>query len=309
MDSTKPLTKTCFGQVVIGPPGSGKTTYCQAISSFLKELQRDVTIVNLDPANDILPYVASIDVSELIELEDAMEINHLGPNGGLVYCMEYLEEHLEWLIGKIRKKPESYYIFDFPGQVELYTHHRSVRNILDRLAKELDLRLCAVHLVDSHYCSDPGKFISVLLTSLTTMVQLELPHINVLSKIDLAEKYGKLHFGLDYYTDVLDLKYLLDILNEDPITKKYASLNQSLVELIEGYSLVSFLPLDVRKKASLLAIRAAADKANGYVFGSQEERNIQALLSCSEGAGFEWAKLAWIRERFIDDEDTLMDAS
>ena len=54
------------------------------------------------------------------------------------------------------------------------------------------MQLVAVHLVDSHYCSDPGKFISVLLTSLSTMVQLELSHINVLSKVDLMEQYGKL---------------------------------------------------------------------------------------------------------------------
>ena len=54
------------------------------------------------------------------------------------------------------------------------------------------LQLAAVHLVDSHYCSDPAKFISVLLTSLSTMIQVELPHVNVLSKIDLIENYGKL---------------------------------------------------------------------------------------------------------------------
>lgn len=54
------------------------------------------------------------------------------------------------------------------------------------------VQLVAVHLVDSHYCSDPGKFISVLLTSLSTMVQVELPHVNVLSKVDLMEQYGKL---------------------------------------------------------------------------------------------------------------------
>ena len=54
------------------------------------------------------------------------------------------------------------------------------------------LQLSAVHLVDSHYCSDPAKFISVLLTSLSTMIQVELPHVNVLSKIDLIENYGKL---------------------------------------------------------------------------------------------------------------------
>ena len=54
------------------------------------------------------------------------------------------------------------------------------------------LQLVAVHLVDSHYCSDPGKFISVLYTSLATMIQVELPHINVLSKIDLIRQFGEL---------------------------------------------------------------------------------------------------------------------
>jgi len=53
-------------------------------------------------------------------------------------------------------------------------------------------QLAAVHLVDSHHCSDPTKFISVLLTSLSTMIHVELPHVNVLSKIDLVEQYGKL---------------------------------------------------------------------------------------------------------------------
>lgn len=54
------------------------------------------------------------------------------------------------------------------------------------------LQLTAVHLVDAHLCSDPGKYVSALLLSLSTMLHLDLPHINVLSKIDLIESYGKL---------------------------------------------------------------------------------------------------------------------
>lgn len=54
------------------------------------------------------------------------------------------------------------------------------------------LQLTAVHLVDAHLCSDPGKYVSALLLSLSTMLHLELPHVNVLSKIDLIESYGKL---------------------------------------------------------------------------------------------------------------------
>lgn len=54
------------------------------------------------------------------------------------------------------------------------------------------VQLTAVHLVDSHYCADPAKFISVLCTSLSTMLHVELPHVNVLSKMDLIEQYGQL---------------------------------------------------------------------------------------------------------------------
>ena len=63
-------------------------------------------------------------------------------------------------------------------------------------------RLAAVHLVDAHLCSDPTKYISALLLSLSTMLHLELPHVNLLSKIDLIQQYGKLHFNLDFYTEV-----------------------------------------------------------------------------------------------------------
>ena len=49
-----------FGQVVIGSPGAGKTTYCEAMARFLKALGRDVAIVNIDPANENMPYEADI---------------------------------------------------------------------------------------------------------------------------------------------------------------------------------------------------------------------------------------------------------
>ena len=53
-------------------------------------------------------------------------------------------------------------------------------------------QLAAVHLCDAHYITDASKYISVLLLSLRAMLHLELPHINVLSKIDLISQYGDL---------------------------------------------------------------------------------------------------------------------
>ena len=124
-----------FGQLVIGPPGSGKSTYCKAMKEYMTALGRKVVIVNLDPANDSLPYDCSVDVSELISLEDVMDRLHLGPNGSLIYCMEYLEKNLEWLKSQLDEFRNQYFLFDCPGQVELYTHHCSVRHIAHQLEK------------------------------------------------------------------------------------------------------------------------------------------------------------------------------
>ena len=53
-------------------------------------------------------------------------------------------------------------------------------------------------------------------------------------------------FNLDYYTEVLDLKYLLEHLSDDPFLKKYKKLNEALIGVIEDYSLVSFVPLNIQ---------------------------------------------------------------
>ena len=71
-----------FAQIVIGPPGVGKTTYCDGMQQLLEGIQRPTTIINLDPANEELPYTCAINLRELISLEKVMDQMSLGPNGG-----------------------------------------------------------------------------------------------------------------------------------------------------------------------------------------------------------------------------------
>lgn len=176
---------------------------------------------------------------------------------------------------------ETYFIL---GQVELYTHHQSMHNIFDKLDK-LGYHLCTVHLVDSHYCSEPHKFISTLLLSLNTMLQMGLPHVNVLSKADLLKQHGsKLMFNMDFYTEVLDLKYLLEALDNTPGMSKYKKLNEAIVSMVEDYSLVSFQPLDVNRTESLVRLYKIIDKANGFAFSANEEQNVNTMLACAVGA-------------------------
>ncbi|KAH8872330.1 GPN-loop GTPase 2 [Schistosoma japonicum] len=345
-----------YGQLVIGPPGSGKTTYCAAMHDFLVKLGRKVAVINLDPANDNLPYPCAVNMADLIRLDEVMDYLSLGPNGGLIYCMEYLYTHRCWLANQLavlkQKEPKIYLIFDLPGQVELYTHHPCMRQLVcfltdkpTELKKEkqlslltstqtssspllpedelmpnsLHLHLTSVHLVDSHYCSDAGKFIACVLTSLSAMLQLSIPHVNILSKADLIEQYGELDFNLDFFTEVLDLHYLIDRLHKtksdnndnDDVTNsqllsdcKYTRLNQAIVDLIQDRSLVQFLLLDIQDLSHMERVMRYVDRANGYVFGPSEQHNLQSLLHSASGVELAPDWVGMVQEKYMSRSNT-----
>ena len=99
-------------------------------------LNRSCVVVNLDPANDNIPYPCAIDISSLITLEDVMAEHGLGPNGGMLYCMEYLEANYDWLEDRLKELGDDVYVlFDLPGQVEISTNHESVQRVVRRLTK------------------------------------------------------------------------------------------------------------------------------------------------------------------------------
>jgi GTPase SAR1 family protein len=137
---------------------------------------------------------------ELVSLESVMEQEALGPNGGILFALDVLAVNLDWLKRKLDQLGEAYVLFDCPGQVELFTHHKAMRTIVESL-QTWSYRVCdaavfshakkitAVHLIDSSHCADPSKYLSVSLLSLSTMLHLELPHVNVLTKIDLLSQF------------------------------------------------------------------------------------------------------------------------
>ena len=63
-----------------------------------------------------------------------MERLTLGPNGAILFCMEYIENNMETLKEMVMSQ-KAYVIFDCPGQVELYTHHAAFRNIVNCISK------------------------------------------------------------------------------------------------------------------------------------------------------------------------------
>ncbi|XP_075103861.1 uncharacterized protein LOC107822621 isoform X1 [Nicotiana tabacum] len=106
-----------YAQLVIGPAGSGKSTYCSSLHQHCETTRRTIHIVNLDPAAENFDYPVAMDIRELISLDDVMEELGLGTNGGLMYCMEHLQENLdEWLTEELDNYlDDDYLVFDCPG--------------------------------------------------------------------------------------------------------------------------------------------------------------------------------------------------
>ncbi|CAF9943804.1 MAG: hypothetical protein ALECFALPRED_001369 [Alectoria fallacina] len=290
-----------FAQLIIGPPGSGKSTYCDGMQQFLSAIGRKCSVVNLDPANDRTSYPCALDMRDLVTLEEIMVEEELGPNGGVLYALEELEHNGEWLEKGLKGLGEDYVLFDCPGQVELFTHHSSLRNIFFRIQK-LGYRLVALHLTDSYCLTQPSLYISTLLLSLRAMLQMDLPHLNVMTKIDKLASYGPLPFNLDFYTEVQDLSYLLPHLaSENAVMRhpKFQGLNNAVVELVEDFGLVGFETLAVEDKKSMMTLLQAVDRAGGYAFGGAEGAN-DTVWQVAMREGMKGMTIHDVQERWID---------
>lgn len=293
-----------FAQLVLGSPGAGKSTYCDGMHQFMSAIGRHCSLVNLDPANDKTNYPCALDIRNLVTLEEIMADDRLGPNGGVLYAFEELEQNMEWLENGLKELEDSYILFDCPGQVELYTHHNSLRNIFFKLQK-MGYRLVTVHLSDSFCLTQPSLYISNILLTLRAMLQMDLPHINVLTKIDKVASYDPLPFNLDFYTEVQDLNYLMPYLEEEsPALRsdKFKRLNQRVADLVENFSLVRYEVLAVENKKSMMHLLRVIDRAGGYVFGSAEGANdtVWQVAMRNESSMME---VQDIQERWVDAKD------
>jgi hypothetical protein len=187
----------------------------------------------------------------------------LGPNSSFLYSFNFLENNIEWLMDKIRNR-KKYIIFDTPGQIEIYTVSDSFKNIIRMLCKEI--RLCAVNLIESINISDLPRYIFSIFSVLNAMINLELPQINIISKIDIVKGNDDIPFPISFYKNPSDYEKFVDFLNEANINPKFKKLNKLIAEFVIDYGLVSFDVLDVRNQKHLNKIAALVDKANGYIY-------------------------------------------
>lgn len=97
-------------------------------------------------------------------------------------------DNLDWLDEQLGEVTEDYLvIFDCPGQIELYSHVPILPNLVKHLSQTMGFSLCASYLIESTFVIDKAKYFAGTLSAMSAMIMLEIPHLNILSKMDLVK--------------------------------------------------------------------------------------------------------------------------
>lgn len=293
-----------YGQLIIGAPGSGKSTFCKGMQDLLSTFKRKMCVINLDPINENEMYVANIDIKTFIDYRKLMKEYKLGPNAALLETFKQfdIQKIIDILINDYK---DHYLLIDCPGQTELFVNSESFKEILKKFSNN-DMRLTSVNLSDCIHCVDKWSFLSNILFALNSMLFVELPTINVLSKFDMFSSYNA-DFNMEVFTEVLDIFKIIDFPEKTnnsnkKFIDKYTQLTFDLCNLITDYNLVTFIPLAVEDKKLMLNLLNHIDKANGFIFDDESD-----LSSLAFQADFDYYRYGHLKEKYDNVDDVKND--
>lgn len=276
---------------VVGPAGTGKTTFCHKMYEYLQNLEKEVYYINLDPSSSS-KISCVFDINDAISTEEVMKECNMGPNGGLVECFRSLVEVLDEL--DIFNFPASSVVLvDCPGQIELYMHYDYMTKIIEQFQRN-SVTCCVAYVIESHYLNDENKFISSCVSCLCTYSLFSLPQINVISKMDMLLSHTEDHDEddiLDYCYDklehLLDISRLRDLVldSESNGPRMYAKLSVRLLDLLEDLGLASFVPFEA--VSSSFCEHIYMKICEGTHFGEDDEVSSNASLEDDQGYSFE----------------------
>lgn len=111
--------------------------------------------------------------------------------------------------------------------------------------------MCAVYCADGTYVSEPTKYIAACLTAVSTMVHLGVPHFNVLTKCDKIENKELLEMITQSNSCRETLAELGHTSDAQFFTSKFKQLNEALLDVIDGFSLVNYYTLNIQEEESV----------------------------------------------------------
>ncbi len=186
---------------IVGTAGSGKSLLTSKIHEYYTKAGSFASILNLDPGVETLPYSCDVDVRDFVDIISLMKQYELGPNGALIMANDLIATKIDELRSQIEKANPDYLIIDTPGQIELFAYRSSGPFILQNLTSEQKVGL---FLHDGSLVTTPTNFVSIALLATSIRLRLNLPTVNVLTKVDLIQE--KLRDILKWSTSLASLE-------------------------------------------------------------------------------------------------------
>jgi GTPase SAR1 family protein len=172
---------------IIGPAGSGKSTFTSSFKDWLLSQNVPVSTINMDPAVESLEYDPDIDIREFVFVRDVLEKYDLGPNGAIIASLDLAVEYLDKVTNQVNELPEGYVLVDTPGQMEIFAYRQSGRYIIKELCP-VDRKCSAVFLIDATICMEPYDFLSQIFLSSSVYYRFRVPLLALINKIDLLDQ-------------------------------------------------------------------------------------------------------------------------
>ena len=210
--------------IIIGMAGSGKTTLMQRINSHIHQYKLPSYIINLDPAVYSVPYEPNIDIRDTINYKNVMKQYKLGPNGGILTCLNLFSTKFDQVINLIDKRSsELEYVFiDTPGQIEVFTWSASGQIITETLASTYPTIL--IYVIDTPRSQDPITFMSNMTYACSILYKTKLPFLIVFNKIDIKNHL----FALNWMQSIDDFEESLNQSNQTYMSTLIKSLGNVL---------------------------------------------------------------------------------
>lgn len=215
-----------------GTAGAGKSLLVSKIYEHYEKKDIFVSILNLDPGVKKLPYNCDVDIRKYVDTTTVMKRYNLGPNGAAIMATDILATNINDIQFEVDSINPEYLIIDTPGQIELFTYRNSGPFLIQSLHADEKIN---IFLYDGSIINTPINFVSISLLAASIRLRLNIPTINVLTKIDIIKK-------LD---DVLKWSTEPDMLERVISEKQYGVENYtfitSIVRSLNMYELVNNL--------------------------------------------------------------------
>jgi len=241
--------KTVF---IVGTAGSGKSLLASKIFEYYTRNGAFVGMLNLDPGVENLPYTCDVDVRDYVDIVSIMRQYDLGPNGSMIMANDLIASKIDELQGAVDNVNPDYLIVDTPGQIELFAYRASGPFFVQNLNAEQKV---VMFLHDGSLITTPINFVSIALLATSVKLRLNLPQVNVITKIDLIE--DKIKDVLKWSTNMASLQ---DALAKESDGENYILASNLLKSLNLGGFAQGSIPISNASGEGLANLQAALSR-------------------------------------------------